>query len=174
MDELDLRISHTLAEDGRMPNSEIARRLGVSEGTVRQRLRRLIEGGVLKIQTMVHCEKAPSLYPVIIGLKLEGRQLGRFARQLEQFPEVQRTQIVTGRYDLIVSILLDSHQRLVDFLTDKLWRLPGVRDTETFICLKNYDPWLPAACLVQGAEAGPNAGGNARRAPKAHRKKDGL
>jgi Lrp/AsnC family transcriptional regulator, regulator for asnA, asnC and gidA len=153
MDDTDLRIVAVLAEDGRMPNSEIARRLGVSEGTVRQRLKKLIDTGIVKIQAMVNSEEVPNLYPVLIGIKLEGREIERFAEQINQFSEVQRTMVITGRYDILISLLLDSHRDLVDFVTTKLWKIPGVRDSETYICLKNYDPWFTVNCLAPSGPA---------------------
>jgi Lrp/AsnC family transcriptional regulator for asnA, asnC and gidA len=147
MDDIDLRITMVLAEDGRIANSEIARRIGVSEGTVRQRLKRLVESGVLSVQAMVNSEEVPNQYLAIIGLSLEGRQMERCAEQINEFPEVQRTLIVTGRYDLLVSLLLESHAALIDFVTHKLSKIPGIRNSETFVCLKNYDPWFPASRL---------------------------
>ena len=147
MDDTDLRITMALAEDGRIANSEIARRLGVSEGTVRQRLRKLIDAGVVKIQAQVNADQVPGQYLAVIGLKLEGRELEKCAEQLNRFAEVQRALIVTGRYDILVSLLLDSHDRLVDFVTHRLSQVRGIRDSETFVVLKNYDPWFPALCL---------------------------
>ena len=147
MDELDLRISQALGGDGRMSNSEIARRLNVSEGTVRQRLKKLTESGQLRVQAMVNSEQVPNRYLTIMGLLIEGRQLEKCAEQIDQFPEVQRTLIVTGRYDLMVSLLLDSHTAMVDFVTHKLSTVPGILQSETFVCLKNSDPWFPADSL---------------------------
>ena len=144
MDELDLRISQALGADGRMSNSEIARRLNVSEGTVRQRLRKLTESGRLRVQAMVNSELMPNRYLAIIGLQIEGRQLEKCAEEIDKFPEVQRTLIVTGRYDLMVSLLLDSHTAMVDFVTHKLSAVQGILQSETFVCLKNSDPWFPA------------------------------
>ena len=134
-----------------MPNSEIARRLSVSEGTVRQRLRKLIDSGVVKVQALINAEQAPNQYMAVIGLSIEGRQLEKCAEQIDRFSEVQRTLIVTGRYDILVSLMLDSHYGLVDFVTHKLSKVPGIRDSETFVCLKNYDPWFPAACIERPA-----------------------
>ncbi len=147
MDELDLRISQTLGTDGRMSNSEIARRLNVSEGTVRQRLKKLTESGQLRIQAMVNSEQVPNRYLAIIGLQIEGRQLEKCAEQIDKFPEVQRTLIVTGRYDLMVSLLLDRHTAMVEFVTHKLSTVPGILLSETSVCLKNSDPWFPAETL---------------------------
>lgn len=152
MDEVDLKITMTLAEDGRIPNSEIARQLGVSEGTVRQRLKKLVDAGIVKVQAQINSDEVPNQYLAMIGLKVEGRQLERLAEQINRFPEVQRTMIVTGRYDILVSLLLDSHDRLVDFVTHKLSQVKGIRDSETFVCLKNYDPWFPAVCLARSMQ----------------------
>ena len=151
MDETDVRITRELSADGRAANSEIARQIGVSEGTVRQRLKKLVDGGVVKVQAQVNSHQVPNLYLAIIGLKLEGREMEKCAEQINQFPEVQRTMIVTGRYDILASLLLDSHERLVDFVTHKLSRVKGIRDSETFVVLKNYDPWFPASCLDRPA-----------------------
>lgn len=167
MDEIDLRITEAVAADGRVANSEIARQLGVSEGTVRQRLRKLLKTGTLKIQAQVNSEHVPNQYPAVIGLKLEGRELERFAEQINRFPEVQRVMIVTGRYDLLVNLLLDSHERLVDFVTHRLSKVAGIRDSETFVCLKNYDPWFPAACVNRSR---PEDGDLGRKAPKNSRR----
>lgn len=156
MDKLDLRISQALGADGRMSNSEIARQLNVSEGTVRQRLKKLTESGQLRVQAMVNSEQVPNRYLAIIGLQIEGRQLEKCAEEVDKFPEVQRTLIVTGRYDLIVSLLLDSHTAMVDFVTHKLSTVPGILQSETFVCLKNSDPWFPAdnLCRSTGKTSG--------------------
>jgi Lrp/AsnC family transcriptional regulator for asnA, asnC and gidA len=142
MDDIDLRIAKILAEDGRLANSEIARRLAVSEGTVRQRLKRLIASKAVQIRVMVSSEQFAEFYFAVIGLSIEGRQLGKCAEQIDRFPEVQQTLIVTGRYDLLVSLLLKSRADLVEFVTHKLSTVPGIRNSETFVCLKNYDPWF--------------------------------
>jgi Lrp/AsnC family transcriptional regulator for asnA, asnC and gidA len=145
MDDIDLRISTVLAEDGRIANSEIARRLGVSEGTVRQRLKKLIESDSLQIRTLVSAKQFPERYMAVIGLSIEGRQLEKCADLLNEAPEVVQTMIVTGRYDLLVTVLLGSRAGLVDFVTHKLSAISGIRNSETFVCLKNYDPWFNAA-----------------------------
>jgi len=153
MDEIDLKITMLLAEDGRLGNSEIARQLGISEGTVRQRLKKLIDADVVKVQAIINSDRVPNRVLAIIGLKIEGRQMERCAEQINRFPEVQRTMIVTGRYDLLVTLLLDSQERLVDFVTHKLSQVKGLRDSETFVCLKNYDPWFPASCLGKAMQS---------------------
>jgi Lrp/AsnC family transcriptional regulator for asnA, asnC and gidA len=156
MDNLDLRIAESLAGDGRLSNSEIARRLNVSEGTIRQRLKRMIDSGQLRIQAMLNGELFPHRYLAVIGLQIEGRELEKCAEEINQLPEVLRTLIVTGRYDLMAFLLLDSHAAMVDFVTHKLSRIKGIRESETFVCLKNSDPWFAVSSLREIADAQPD------------------
>ncbi len=148
MDDVDLRLVELMAEDGRASNSQLARQLGVSEGTVRHRLKRLQESGTVRVQTQVKGDELLGSYLVVVGLNVDGRDLEGCAERIDCLPEVQRTLIVTGRYDLLVILAMGSHSGLVDFITQRLSRVPGVRYSETFVCLKDYDSWYPAASLA--------------------------
>ncbi|NLF30051.1 MAG: Lrp/AsnC family transcriptional regulator [Planctomycetes bacterium] len=149
MDEVDVGIVQLLEQDGRMSNVEMAKRLKVSEATIRQRLKRLVGGRVMRMQPMLNAERFGEWHLVLVGLSIEGRQLEQCARQLTDLPEVVNTMIVTGRFDLIATLLLENQRSLKDFITKKLARVPGIRNSETFICLKKSDPWVDAACLVR-------------------------
>ncbi len=149
MDDVDVGIVQLLEQDGRMSNVEMAKRLNVSESTIRQRLKRLVGGHVLRMQPLLNAERFGEWHLVLVGLSIEGRQLEQCARQLSALPEVVNTMIVTGRFDLIATLLLENQKRLAEFITQKLAKVPGIRDSETFICLKKSDPWVDAACLVR-------------------------
>ena len=148
MDDIDLRIVELMAGDGRIANSQLARQLGVSEGMVRQRLKRLQQNGEVRVQAQVQVDSLSGIHLVVVGLKVDGRDLEGCAGRINCLPEVQRTLIVTGRYDLLVILAVGSHGGLVDFITHRLSTVPGVRDSETFVCLKDYDSWIPAAALA--------------------------
>lgn len=149
MDELDVGVVRLLEQDGRMSHSEIARRLGVSEGAIRQRLKRLIAGRMLRIQPVLNMERFGEWHLAIIGLNIEGRQLEQCADQIAKLPEVVNTMIVAGHFDLIAMLLLEDQKSLTDFITRKLAKVPGIRNSETFMCLKKSDPWVSAACFVR-------------------------
>lgn len=149
LDSLDIGIVKLLETDGRMSNSEIARRQGVSEGAVRMRLKRLIEGRILRIQPMLNLERFGEWHLAVIGLNIEGRELEQCAAQLAAFPEVVTAMVVAGHFDLMLTLLLEDQKSLTDFITRKLGKVPGIRDSETFVCLKRTDPWVSAACLVR-------------------------
>ena len=149
MDTIDTQIAYLLGLNGRLSNREIARRIGVTEGTVRQRLGRLIESGSLRIAAQANIESYPETYVAIVGVKIDGRRLNECAELIEKLPSVLTTMVVTGRYDIITVVLAPSRQTLVDFVTDQLSKIQGVRDSETYVVLKNFGQWIPADKLCR-------------------------
>jgi len=144
MDDLDYKIMSYLGENSRLSNREIARRIGIAEGTVRNRLNRLTKEGVLHTTALINIEKIPDLYIAYVCVKIDGRKLTECAASIEKLPSVLTTMIVTGRYDLFAVVLVQSHKTLVDFVTDQLSKVPGVKDSETYVVLRNYGQWIPA------------------------------
>jgi len=144
MDTIDLEISSILGQNGRISNREIARRIGIAEGTVRQHLGHMIESGALRITAQVNIESFPEVYVALVGVKIDGRRLNECACEVEKLPSVLTTMIVTGRYDLIAVILAPSRRTLVDFVTGQLSKIPGVKDSETYVVLRNFGQWVAA------------------------------
>jgi Lrp/AsnC family transcriptional regulator for asnA, asnC and gidA len=149
MDAVDLQIAYLLGKNGRLSNREIGRRIGIAEGTVRQRLANLTESGALRVTAQIDIEEVPEAHIALVGLKIDNRRLNECAREVNRLPSVLTTMIVTGRYDLIAVVLALSRQTLVEFVTDELSRIPGVKDSETYVVLKNINHWIPADKLSQ-------------------------
>ena len=132
-----------LRADGRATHSAIAAELGVAEGTIRQRLKKLFDSGVFRVAGMVNPEVMPEHQMCVIGLKIaESRQLEARARDVEKLPEVRSVAIVTGRYDLIAEVLVSSNQGLIQFLSRSLAKVEGITSSETFLLLKTYGKWI--------------------------------
>jgi len=144
MDEIDLKISYLLGQNGRISNREIARRIGIAEGTVRQRLAHLIENGALRVTAQVNIESFPEMYIALVGVKIDGRRLAECAEEVGKLPSVLTTMIVTGRYDLMAVVLAPSRRTLVSFVTDQLSEVQGVKDSETYVVLRNFGQWVAA------------------------------
>lgn len=143
LDELDRDIIQALRLDGRTNNSAIAAQLGVAEGTVRQRVRKLSEAGVLRVSALVNPEVISEHQLCMIGLKVtESKHLEASAEAVSRLPEVRSVAIVTGRYDLIVEVLVDSNHGLIRFLSESLAVVQGIQSSETFLLLKTYDKWI--------------------------------
>lgn len=143
VDELDQRIMALLQKDGRATNSAIAAACGVTEGTVRQRLKKLFDSGAFRLAGLVNPEAMPDRQVCVLGLNVaESSQLQAQAEAVAALPEVESVAIVTGRYDLLVEVVVPSNHGLIDFLTASLARVDGITSTETFLLLKTLDKWL--------------------------------
>lgn len=143
LDALDRGIVEALRADGRTNNSVIAAQLGVAEGTVRQRMRKLTEAGVVKVSALVNPEIISEHQLCMIGMKVgESQRLEATAEEVSRLPEVRSVAIVTGRYDLLVEVLVDSNHGLIRFLSESLAKVSGIRSSETFLLLKTYDKWI--------------------------------
>lgn len=143
LDALDRGIIEALRKDGRVSNSAIAAELGVAEGTVRLRIKKLLDTGVFRVAGLLDPEFLPDHQLCVIGLKVdESRHLEQRAHDVSALPEVRSVAIVTGRYDLLVEVLVSSNQGLIRFLSESLAEVPGIQSSETFLLLKTYDKWV--------------------------------
>lgn len=131
LDELDRQIIALLQKDGRLSNVEVARTLGLAEGTVRKRLDRLLSAGIMRIMAVTDPAALGLPASILIGIQVELGQLNEVARRLAALPEVLSVDIVTGTYDVIIEAALPSGEHLLSFLIDKVSAIPSVKRTET-------------------------------------------
>ena len=135
MDELDGRIIEILQKDGRASNAHIAREVGVSEGTVRRRLRRLIQDGVIDVIAVPNLEKMGYRTAALVGLQTDPGRIDSVADALSQLPEVHFVALTTGAQDIFIWVALGSSEELGEFLRNRVGVVPGVRRTETYVNL---------------------------------------
>ncbi|MBF6606754.1 MAG: Lrp/AsnC family transcriptional regulator [Chloroflexi bacterium] len=134
--ELDKRIIEHLQQDGRRPFTQIAAELGVSEAAVRARTNRLVERGILQIVGVTDPLKLGFHQQAMIGIRCERDKLIEVAEAVAAFPEVDYVVITAGSYDLLIETVCEDNNALLTFLTERLRRVDGVRDTETFVYLR--------------------------------------
>jgi len=132
LDDLDRRIIDALAADGRRPLVRIAAELGVSESSVRNRVTRLMKGGVMQIVAATNPLKLGYGVMSMIGLRIEPTRLGDASEALEALDEVTYLIACTGRYDLLAEVVCRDNQHLLDLLSVRIAAIAGVRSTETF------------------------------------------
>lgn len=131
LDKLDLSIIALLQEDGRRPLTDLGAELGVSHGTVRNRLHKLNSEQVIRMAAIVDPAKVGFLTQVFIGMGVELKQILEVERQCLELEEVFFVVTVTGRYDIIIGAAFASDASLRDFITQKLSKVKGIRLTET-------------------------------------------
>ena len=135
-DEIDLQIIKILSEDGRTPFAQIAKQLGVSTGTIRQRYYRLVQEGVLQIVAVTNPLVMGYATMAQIGVKAEVNRLEEIAEEIAQFEEVIYLVLVTGSYDLHIEVVCRDRTHLLNFLSKKLHAVEGVKEAETFMYLR--------------------------------------
>ena len=135
MDELDRKIIALLQGDGRASNAKIAREVGVSEGTVRRRLRRLVQQDVVKIIAVPNLEKLGYATTALVGLQTGPGKSEEVADAIASLDEAQYVAITTGAYDIFIWAGLESAESLGTFLRTKIGTIKGVQRTETFVNL---------------------------------------
>ena len=135
MDELDRKIIALLQFDGRASNAKIAREVGVSEGTVRRRLRRLVQEDVLRVVAVPNLEKLGYTTTALVGLQTGPGQSDAVAEAITKLDEAHYVAITTGAYDVFIWVGLESAENLGNFLHTKVGVIDGVQRTETFVNL---------------------------------------
>ncbi len=134
--DLDKRIVEHLQEDGRRPFTQIAAELGVSEAAVRARTNRLIEKGILQIVGVTDPLKLGFQVWAMIGVRVEAARLIEVAEEIASFPETDYVVVTAGSYDILVEAVAEDNEALLQFLSTRLRKIPGVRETETFVYLR--------------------------------------
>ncbi len=144
MDETNKAIIRQLC-DGRKPFSAIAEELDITENTVRSRVNKLIEKGVLQISGLVNPEMIPGLQVVMMGVKLKTLDLERKAKEFSELRGVISVAVVTGRYDLFVQLVLseDEGLSLLEFFKYELDKITEISDVETYVVYQSHNFRIP-------------------------------
>ncbi len=135
LSELDKQIIEHLQEDGRRAFTQIAAALGVSEAAVRARTNRLVERGILQVVGVADPGKL-GFQQALIGVRCEPGRLLEVAEALAAMSEVDYVVVTAGRFDILIEAVAEDNEGLLRFLNERLQRIGGVRDTETFTYLR--------------------------------------
>nr|WP_162570692.1 Lrp/AsnC family transcriptional regulator [Variovorax sp. SRS16] len=138
MDELDHRLIALLRHDARLPVATLAHRLGVSRGTVNNRLRKLEDGGVIVgYAVQLRPEMRSDEIRAWMGILVEGNQTRQVIASLLGEPGVAALHDTNGRWDLLADLHAASMAELSQVL-ERIRLLKGIRSTETSIHLATY------------------------------------
>jgi Lrp/AsnC family transcriptional regulator for asnA, asnC and gidA len=135
LDDISKRIIEQLQADGRRPYAAIGKAVGLSEAAVRQRVQRLIDGGVMQIVAVTDPLQVGFTRQAMIGVRVQG-DIGLVADQLAAMTEIDYVVVTAGSFDLLVEVVCEDDDHLLDVVSHQIRGLPGVRSTETFVYLK--------------------------------------
>lgn len=130
-------------KQGKKSFKRIADKLSITENTVRSRVNKLQEEGVLEICGLVDPATLPGHRVVIIGIKLSEMNLVEKGEEISKLKGVISVSVVTGRYDLLITVLFKRGFGLLEFYTEEIAPIKGVRSVETFVVYKSYNLKVP-------------------------------
>ena len=172
LDDLDHKIIDMLGRDARVSNRQIAADLGVTEGTIRARIKYLQSERLIQftVVTDFRMEGSPNL--VMMGIHADPSRVPALATELSRIPEINCVVVLLGRYSLMAMGLFTSLTQVNDLIRNSILPLRGVRDVETSVSMQNfkYDARLARITPAPAAQAGkvqPKTAAKSQPKPKA-------
>lgn len=138
LDHVDRQILQILQVDGRIPYTEIAHQLGVSEGTIRSRITRLLQDGVFQFAIQPDPAKLGLKVQAIIGLTTKLGLQQNVAEELSKLSAVRFVGAFSGKHDLIIQACFHSNDELITFVNERLSQIEGIVAADVSLELKQY------------------------------------
>lgn len=135
MDETDRRIVGILRDDGRATYTNIGKKIGLSEGAVRKRMKMLVDSGVIRKFTVKigFTEGAEAITLLSLNPSFPTSQI---SDTLKELPNVETIYEVTGQYDIAVFISALNIAE-VNACVEKIRRIEGIVNTNTMVILRS-------------------------------------
>jgi Lrp/AsnC family transcriptional regulator for asnA, asnC and gidA len=133
LDELDKRIIRLLQRNARVPNTEIGRALEVTETTIRNRVSRLLDEGLIEIVAVVNPKATEATISAFLLLTVAPPGLHDIAEAIKARAEVRYLSLVLGRGQIIAEAFFRDHDHLLRFQSEFIGGLPNVTGVETWV-----------------------------------------
>lgn len=163
-DSTDRRLSKLLSSNAQDSVNQLAKKLQLSAPTVRARLRSLINKNILKISGLLNLSERPELIGAVVGINANAQgNLDDLMTKISDLPFVSSVSVVTGRFDLMVEVLVAGDiQDLYAFTSELLPRVAGpgvISRSETFVVMKSRNKWvtLSRGCWEKSLSGAPDA-----------------
>ena len=138
MDDKDRQLVTLLRQNARLPVAALAHTLGVSRGTVQNRINRLIERGTIQGFTIrVRSEAELPRVRAIMMIAVEGERSERIIKLLRGHPEIAEIHTTNGRWDLVLELNTDSLEAF-DQALHRIRQINGIAGSETSLLLSSY------------------------------------
>jgi Lrp/AsnC family transcriptional regulator for asnA, asnC and gidA len=128
-------IIEALQQDGRRSYARMGESIGLSEGAIGQRVRRMVDAGVMQIVAVTDPMQLGFARQAMIGIRCTGDAL-EVAERLAAIESIDYVVLTAGSFDAIVEVVCEDDDELLDLLNTRIRAVPGVTSTETLIYLK--------------------------------------
>ena len=112
--------------------------MGISEASVRQRVAHLINTQVMQIVAVTNPVKLGFTMASMIGIRISGERLLEAAQEISAFDEVIYLILCAGSFDILAEVVCRDNDHFLKFLTEKLYKIQGVQQAETYMYLRVY------------------------------------
>lgn len=136
MDDIDRHLVSLLRDNARLPVATLAKKLGVSRGTVQNRIARLTASGSIEGFTVRARPDARAIRAVMM-IGVEGERSDRILEELRKFPEVRAVHTTNGRWDMVIELSTDTLETF-DRVLHRIRQISGVSASETSLLLSSY------------------------------------
>lgn len=136
MDELDRKLVEILSADARVSNRKIATDLGVTEGTVRGRIRRLQQDKLIAFTAITSFDLADNTKLAFVGIQADIDRVREIAGQIAALPDVNAVMVTMGRFNIMAFCLFSELDRLHDIAAEQILPIDGVHHVESSIAVK--------------------------------------
>ncbi|MBN8805622.1 MAG: ArsR family transcriptional regulator [Sphingopyxis sp. 65-8] len=140
LDEFDRKIIAILGRDGRMTYTELAQRVGLSKTPCQQRVKRLVDSGLITgFRAIVDPAKLGLDHVAFTEVKLSDTReeaLRRFNDAVRQIPEVEECHMIASSFDYLLKVRTPDIRRYRIVLGEKISSLPHVASTSTFVAME--------------------------------------
>lgn len=136
LDDIDYGIIRALQGNARLPFTQIAKDLGVTEKTIRMRVQQLQDEGALSLVGIVNPVKAGFHVQAMIQVAVDAEKLDDVVATLNETVEIRLIVLTSGEYQLFTQVLVTSYEELSQFLLKKLHKIPGICKTNVINELK--------------------------------------
>lgn len=154
LDDLDQQLIEVLARDARVSNRRIAANLNVTEGTVRGRIKRLQQDGLIAFTAITSLGLANSARLAFVSVQADVQDARAIAQRISRLPMVNAVMITMGRFNILTICLFDDLDRLHTLAADQILALPGVHHVETAIAVKTVKYNARVVRITEGTSAG--------------------
>ncbi|MES2902464.1 MAG: Lrp/AsnC family transcriptional regulator [Pseudomonadota bacterium] len=140
LDEIDRKILRELRSDGRISNTSLADKIGLSASPCWNRVRQMEQAGIIEGYTVLLNQKALGVPDtVMIEVTLDRHDddtFERFGQALADMPEVLEAYLLTGEYDYLIKVAVAGTAGYEEFLRRRLYKLPGLRHSRSTFVLR--------------------------------------
>ena len=138
LDDVDRKIISYLQYDGRMPYTSIASELGITEATVRRRVKQLNKRGKLQIVAIVQPRDLGWNEAAMIGITVKANRVSHVVNEISKLPEVTYLFQAAGEFDLFAEVYCKDRTHFISFLNERLQQIPDIERTQSFMILQMH------------------------------------